>query len=215
MRTYIATHTTIRHLETLDSTGFYQTGQGTMLIIIQHGKRNDDYLVPSPRGILINPFYRELVAMVNGTTTMSALGLGVRTGSIVWNQVREHLSDDEGILLIYASNLTDGTLTFPPLRGDKKQYVKGQTKPTISGPVILVDRGYGNARRFRFVYTELTNFYAENHLNVIYPRTPHAVDALRRVMTSVQDKRTEQWIQWCVPNGSMTSKDVETLLPIF
>jgi len=215
LRTYLAEKTTICHLETLDKPGFYQTGQDTMLIVLQNRKRNDDYLVPSPTGFFLNPFYRELAEMMKGTTTMAALGLGVKTGSIVWNQVKDHLSDDTGTLLLYASNLKDGELIFPPLRGGKKQYVTGMTKPTLSGPVILVDRGYGNALRFHFVYTERTDFYAENHINVIYPRTPEAVGALHRVMASVQDERTAQWIRWCIPNGSMSSTDVETLLPIF
>ena len=214
LRTYIAEHTTVRYLETLDKPGFYQTGQDTMLILLQNGKHNDDYLVPSPTGFFLNPFYRELAMMKVGTTTIAALGLGVKTGSITWNQVRDHLSD-EGTLLLYSSNIASGEVTFSPLRGGKKQYVTGITKPTLSGPLILIERGYGNASRFHFVYTELTDFYAENHINVIYPRTAEAVDSLRRVMTSLQDDRTAQWIRWCVPSGSMSSTELETLLPIF
>jgi len=223
LRTYIAEHTTVCYLETLDKPGFYQTGQDTMLIILQNGKHNDDYLVPSPTGFFLNPFYRELATMKAGTTTIAALGLGVKTGSITWNQVKDNLSD-EGTLLLYSSNIASGEITFPPLRGGKKQYVTGITKPTLSGPLILIERGYGNASRFHFVYTELTDFYAENHINVIYPRTAQAeeaeqateaADSLRRVMTSLQDERTAQWIRWCVPSGSMSSTELETLLPIF
>ena len=212
LRTYIAEHTTVRYLETLDKPGFYQTGQDTMLIILQNGKHNNDYLVPSPTGFFLNPFYRELATMKG--TTIAALGLGVKTGSITWNQVRDNLSD-EGTLLLYSSNIASGEITFPPLRGGKKQYVTGITKPTLSGPLILIERGYGNASRFRFVYTELTDFYAENHINVIYPRTVEAAESLRRVMNSLQDDRTAQWIRWCVPSGSMSSTELETLLPIF
>ena len=214
LRTYIAEHTTVRYLETLDKPGFYQTGQDTMLIILQNRKHNDDYLVPSPTGFFLNPFYRELATMKAGTTTIAALGLGVKTGSITWNQVKDRLSD-EGTLLLYSSNIASGEITFPPLRGGKKQYVTGITKPTLSGPLILIERGYGNASRFHFVYTERTDFYAENHINVIYPRTAEAADSLRRVMTSLQDDRTALWIRWCVPSGSMSSTELETLLPIF
>ena len=150
-----------------------------------------------------------------GSTTLADLGLGVKTGNVVWNQVKDALAD-EGTLLVYSSNLRNSELVLNNLSGnEKKQYVRGLTKPTLSGPVILVSRGYGNTFRFEAVLVDLAEFYAENHVNVIYPKVAEAGAHLARVMASFTDKRTAQFIQWFVGNGSLSATELETLIPIF
>jgi adenine-specific DNA-methyltransferase len=216
MRNYIQAHTTIKYVETLDKAGFYETGQATMLIILQKKKMNDDYIFRCKRGnIYISPYYKELYDITKDTQTIADLGLGVKTGNIVWNQVKEKLSD-KGTLLIYSSNIKNSELKIDNLCGtEKKQYVKESTKPTLSGPVILVERGYGNTFSFNSVLVDLKDFYAENHINVIYPKTPEAVDNLKRVMKSFQDKRSLEFMKWFIGNGSVSATDLETMVPIF
>jgi len=216
MRDYIAKHTTIRHLENLNKPGFYETGQETMLIVLQKKKVNDDYIFESKSGnTYISPYWRELADLTKNTKTLSDLGLGVKTGNVVWNQVKENLSDN-GTLLIYSSNIKDCELKLDNLGGkERKQYVSGLTKPMLDGPVILVDRGYGNSYSFNSVLVTMKNFYAENHVNVIYPKTPAAVGALERVVKSFQDERSQTFIKYFIGNGSISATDLETLMPIF
>ena len=217
MRDYIQANTTIRHLETLDKPGFYETGQETMLLILENTKRNDDYLFRSKCGaIYLSPYYRELHALTQNTTSLAELGLGAKTGTVVWNNVKENLSDTAGTLLVYSSNIVNCELKVDNMRGkEKKQYVTDLTKPTLSGPVILFERGYGNSLRFNFVLVELQGFYAENHVNVIYPKTPEAAANLGRVVKSFQDERTLQFIKWFIGNGSISSTDLEENICIF
>jgi adenine-specific DNA-methyltransferase len=216
MRNYIQKHTTICHVETLDKPGFYETGQETILIVLQKKKYNDNYIFKSSSGnIYISPYYKELYEITAGTKTLSQLGLGVKTGNIVWNQVKANLSDT-GTLLIYSSNINNSQLKLNNLGGKiKKQYVKDITKPTLSGPVILVERGYGNSYSFNYVYIDLKDFYAENHINVIYPKTPDSVKYLEHVVKSFQDPRSQKFIQWFLGNGSISATELETLVPIF
>jgi len=216
MRDYISKHTTICHLENLNKPGFYETGQETMLMILQKQKRNDDYLFKPKQGIVyMTPLYKELYTITRNTTTLQELGLGVKTGNLVWNQHKPNLSD-EGTLLIYSSNINHSELTLHNLGGSvKKQYIKNVTKPTLSGPVILVERGYGNSYRFNSVLVELKDFYAENHLNVIYPKTPEATVHLERVLRSFQDERSMTFIKGVIGNGSVSATYLETLMPIF
>jgi adenine-specific DNA-methyltransferase len=134
---------------------------------------------------------------------------------MVWNQHKPNLSD-EGTLLIYSSNINQSELTLHNLGGTvKKQYIQNVTKPTLSGPVILVERGYGNSYRFNSVLVELKDFYAENHLNVIYPKTPEATVHLERVLKSFQDERSVTFIKGVIGNGSVSATYLETLMPIF
>ena len=221
MRDYIYKNTHIRYVETLNKPGFYETGQETTLLILQKKEvstpSSNEYIFrPIPRAIFISPFYVELQNIIRDTTTIAALGLGVKTGNVVWNQVKEHLVD-EGTLLVYSSNINKCQLKLDNLGGTvRKQYVSNLDKPTLTGPVILVERGYGNSFSFNSVLVEMTaGFYAENHLNVIYPKTPEAIPNLQKVITSFRDERSKQFIKWFVGNGSLSATELETLMPIF
>lgn len=225
MRDYIYKNTTIKYLETLNKPGFFETGQETMLIILQKSKdaravaadaAADPYIYKANNGnIYISPFYTELREITKGTETIQSLGLGVKTGNIVWNQVKSKLST-EGTLLIYSSNIKGSVLALNNLKGEeKKQYVKGIDKPTLNGPVILVERGYGNNYTFNAVLVDLKNFYAENHLNVIYALEKHNEKHIQTVLKSFSDPRMSQFIEWFVGNGALSATELETLVPIF
>ena len=229
MRNYIHKHMTILHLETLCKPGFFETGQETMLIVLQKEKRNDDYIFMAKDTIYLSPFYKELREITKNTTTLSELGFGVKTGNVVWNQVKDHLIDNEQKeqkdkfkdkknktnLLIYSSNITNCELKLNNLRGEKKQYVLNIDKPTLNGPVILVERGYGNSFHFNFVVTEEQDFYAENHINVIYPLSKEAAKKMDWIVKSFKDERHINFIRWFLGNGSMPASDLQSMIPIF
>lgn len=216
IRNYIQKNTTICHVESLDKPGFYETGQNTMLLILQKKKTNDNYIFKAKNGnIYISPYYKELYELTLNTKTLGDLGLAAKTGNIVWNQIKENLSD-KGTLLIYSSNITNSELNLNNLLGnEKKQYVKNIDKPTISGPVILVERGYGNSYKFNAILVDLKDFYAENHINVIYPKTADGVKNLSRVLESFRDERSLKFVRWFLGNGSISATELETIIPIF
>ena len=214
MRDYIQKYTTILHLEHFNKPGFYETGQETVLIILQKNKVNDNYIFNSNGTTYISPFYKELYSITQNSTTLYALGLRVKTGNIVWNQVKPKLAD-EGTLLIYSSNIKNSELTLNNLGGIKKQYVTDIKKPVLDGPVILVERGYGNTYKFNNVLVHMNNFYAENHINVIYPNTPADSVNLVKVINSFKDARSIQFIKWFIGNGSVSLTNLEKNMPIF
>ena len=48
-----------------------------------------------------------LKAMFENATTLEKMGLKVKTGQVVWNEVKEELSvDTENTILVYNSNIT-------------------------------------------------------------------------------------------------------------
>jgi adenine-specific DNA-methyltransferase len=219
MRDYIEKNTTILHLENLNKPGFYETGQEVALLVLQKKKSNNNFIFKAKNGsAYVSPFYEELQELTKGTVSLVDLGLAAKTGNVVWNQVKDNLSNTPGTLLIYSSNINDSILTLNNLNGEeKKQYVTGLTKPKLSGPVILVERGYGNSFSFNTVLVTEKEFYAENHVNVIYAKTPglETEEKLKRVIKSFHDPRTEQFVKWFSGNGMLCATDLETLIPIF
>jgi len=220
MRDYIEANATICYLEVLDKAGFFETGQPTALMILQKKRAPTipPYIFHSALGITyITPYWKELKDLTANTTTLSSLGLGVKTGSVVWNQEKDNLTEDsKETLLIYASNIKNSELKLNNLLGiEKKQYIKKMTKPTLDGPVILVERGYGNGFSFNAVLCTLEKFYAENHLNVIYARSKENEKNLEQVLESFKDKRSMEFINMFIGNGMMSSTELETLMPVF
>ena len=214
MRKYIYDNCSIQFVETLD-VKYYETGQDTMLIVIKKEKDSShQYFYKN----YITPYYQELNELVIGTTTIKDLGLFVKTGDVVWNQEKDKLSN-EGTLLIYSTNIIDGTLVLDNILSnklEKKQYIKDYHKTPIKGKAILVNRGYGNAKyKFNYVYVDLKEFYGENHVNMILPKNIESEKNLELVKKSFDDIRTSEFIQKFVGNGAMSKTEIETILPIF
>jgi len=222
-------------LKIIEKPGFHDTLQDVVLLVLQKKKSHDNFILKTTNGSsYLTPFYKELRELLKSTTTIENLHLGVKTGDVVWNQVKDQLRD-EGILLIYSNNIQDGKLVTGNIssgkEGKKKQYIKenfcrkeatGDKEPKgvppLIGKTILVNRGYGNngnSYAFNFLTVDLPKYYAENHVNVIYPKTTAHADNLTRVEKSFNDERTSQFIKWFVGNGALSARELQCVVPIF
>jgi len=224
-RDYIIKYTTILHLENLES-GFYDTLQDTMLIVVQ----NTLPKIPAFSFCLhgqhyISPNAKELADITKGTTTLSKLGLNVKTGDVVWNQEKPSLHETEGTLVIYMNNIVNNTLVlnnFPQPkngeRSDKKQRIKDFKRKPMKGPAIVVSRGYGNAHykiSYVFIPEGHEEFYGENHTNVITAINEESKKNFARVCASFNDPRTARFLDMFVGNCALSKTELESVLPIF
>lgn len=211
-RKYMYKNTTILHLENV-SANFIDTAQNTMIMIVKNTPSDKNYFIQFDGNLCLNPYYKEILAIKNTSTTIKELNATVKTGEIVWNQHKSNLTNlDEGTLLIYSSNIVNNELVLNNLNGEKKQYIKNITKKPTSEPAILVSRGYGNNYNFSFTMIENKTFYGENHVNVI---TAPNKDILHRIMRSFTDERTHKFIKYYTGNGAMSKSEIESILPIF
>jgi adenine-specific DNA-methyltransferase len=208
-RKYIAENNTILHLENLD-THYFETTQKTMLLVLKKGKENDDYLFKRADNIYITPYFKELNRLIENTTTLNELGFKIKTGEVVWNQEKNNLSDTDGTLVIYTSNIINNKLVLNNLSGEKKQYIQNFKKPLTKGPAIVISRGYGNNYRFSFTVVEDIEFYGENHINVV-----SGGKDIHKVTNSFNNKKTEEFIKYFVGNGALSKTELEYILPIF
>lgn len=216
MRKYIAKHCTITFLQSLD-VKYYQTAQDTMVLILENKPDPlQNFILQRNDCFYLTPNKQQLSKILQNTTTLKDLGFQVKTGDVVWNQEKEKLVKTEGTLLIYSSNIVDSALVLDNLQGvEKKQYIKDYKKPPQTGPTILVNRGYGNVFSLNFALVENKTFYAENHVNMIIPTTDQAKQQINAVITSLSDKRTQEFIELFVGNGALSKTELESVLPIF
>jgi adenine-specific DNA-methyltransferase len=214
-RKYIATNTTIVHLEELD-VSYYDTTQRTILLVIKNCVSvRKPYIFKKNTNVYITPFYKELKQLTKSATNLQSMGFGVKTGEVVWNQEKDKLADD-GDLIIYTTNIVDKKIVLNNLNKNKKQYIRGFKNDPMVGPAILVSRGYGNLYRFSYaVIKEEIAFHGENHINVIYPVTPEAKGHIEIVRKSFDNPKTTQFIKYFIGNGAISKTEIETILPIW
>ena len=214
-RKYISKNCTVLHVETIDAK-YYETGQKTMILILRkETPRNQNFLLSLGDSVYITPDYADLQECIRGASTLHDLGFSVKTGDVVWNQEKDKLTNEPrgAERIIYTSNIgEDGALTFDPLKGGKKQYIRGFQKETVCGPAIVVSRGYGNNYSFDWALVPAgTRFYGENHVNVV-TGPPECID---RVVASFRSERTRTFISMFVGNGALSKTELETIFPIF
>jgi adenine-specific DNA-methyltransferase len=156
-----------------------------------------------------------LRGLLEGSTTLKSLGYSVKTGSVVWNQHKDKMTDDNTKpLLIYNSNVgADHTFVLKTFSNpEKKPYINlpnGQTDP-----VIVVNRGNGNTA-YSLTYAFIDGrqpYFVENHLNVIHK--PTGAD-YPRILRSLQDPRTTEFLKLFIGNGGLSKTELENFLPIY
>jgi len=205
---------------------FLDTEQATFGLIL----RKHDTEVPSvtecAHSIFFNGHYiftpdaRQLKALFAHSTTIEKMGLKVRTGQIVWNQVKEELTEyNKATLLVYNSNLTkENTLEIKSFKNDeKKQYIKRAGR---SDPVLVVNRGNGNSEyKLQYAIVRHTPFLIENHLNEIYSpegKTEHTLlELYETIIRSFKHPNTQQFIDIFLGNNSLSKTELETIFPIY
>lgn len=229
-RAYIRDHTTVLHVENLN-VRYIDTAQDTMLLVVRNTSDSRPaaerpYIwSPVPSITVLSPAATRLRALASNATTLAALGLAVKTGKVVWNQVKEALSATTGVPVLYTGNIgADHRIVLKAdgdLGGGKKQYVDAEkakiTAEPLCGPAILISRGYGN--KYKFMYGVVDDpafrFYGENHTNVIWPTTEAARAHMGRVLTALEDPRMAEFVQLFAGNGAISKTELETVLPIF
>ena len=92
----------------------------------------------------------KLKSLFLNSTSLESLGFKVSIGSVVWNQCKELLTnDDSKTRLIYSSSIENNSLTLQTYKNDeKKNYIN---KKGIRRPMIVINRGYG-VGQYKFNY---------------------------------------------------------------
>jgi hypothetical protein len=216
MRRYLIKNTKVLAVEPLNGS-YIETQQATFILVVQEAwgsSNSNDFFLERGDNIYLTPYKTELTSLLKNSSTLFELGFEVKTGEVVWNQEKDKLTD-EGTLLIYSANFKDGNIVLG-VNEPKKQYITGFKKSPLSGKAILINRGYGNAAySLNSVLVDYDSFYAENHVNVVRPKTRESELLIEKVYKSLQSAKTARFIGMFIGNNALSKNEIESCLPIW
>ena len=201
---------------------FIDTQQSTFGIIIKNSPKEEcNYSIKFNDNFMFTNDALFLKSLLEGTTTLEKLGLGVRTGNIVWNQHKDELTDDQNeTILLYNTNLTkEHTIELKTFKNDEKhQYIK---KDGRIDTILVVNRGNGNSA-YKLNYALISNmgpYLIENHLNEIYPikqiKKQSLIILFNKIIQSFENPKTQQFIDLFLGNNGLSKTELETIFPIY
>lgn len=219
VRKYIIEKYTIMDIVSFTGTKWLNTNQKTIGLIIQNKIPIDNHLYTfNIQDCCFLNTEENIKLIQNQNQTIKSMGFKIKTGEIVWNNVKDKLSTNPTeFVLIHNSFLKDNKLVFP--KECNKMYIRsdGFESWVIDEPVILINRGNGNNGNLKiaFVYVDPNDYsnklLAENHLYKIFNNSSNQLFELYH---SLCDEKTTQFIQLCNGSGFITKKFIECI-PFF
>ena len=218
LRDFILTMCRVESLRILPAADLFEGASQTVMLLRLVKGEADDGVHLFRRG----PFRlfcqdpARLHVLFEGATTLDDLGYCVRTGSVVWNQVRDQLTDEPqgAVRLIWAHNLAAGALDFRGKPG-KPAFVRG--RQPLKGPAIVVNRvtGLGQKARLRAALVPRDmEFLGENHVNVVRPPEGMGEAEVGHVVAALLSERAIAAVRELTGNTQISSLELQHLVPI-
>ena len=208
---------------------FLETQQSTFGILLRKktnvpnvSRTECDFSVKFGDNFVFSENSARLKDLFVGSTSLKNLGLRVKTGTVVWNQHKDILTDDTSCaLLVYNTNISkNNSFHVCEFSNDeKKQYIQMDGS---RDRILVVNRGNGNAA-YKLTYALLggetmPEYLVENHLNMICSDTliGEELDRLyAMIIASFSNPKTQEFIQTFLGNNGLSKTELETIFPIF
>lgn len=224
-RHYINKHFQILDIVDCVSSKYIETQQPTIVLIIKKAGTsgaNEDYVLERSNFTIFATKTNciKLKNLFLNSTSLESLGFKVSIGSVVWNQCKELLTnDDSKTRLIYSSSIENNSLTLQTYKNDeKKNYIN---KKGICRPMIVINRGYG-VGQYKFNYcliNEEYDYLVENHLITIEYTKELPKDELikqyKKIIASLNHSNTVEFVATYFGNAAINSSELSQILPIY
>jgi len=218
-RKYIIEHFHI--LTIMDCNDKYiETQQDTIIIIIQNKSLPSLEFYKTISNFTLfgtETNIKTLQVLYEQSATLDTLGFDVHVGTIVWNQCKQELSDDDTkTRLIYSSDIVNNELSKKTYKNkDKKNYIE---RDGLSEPLLVINRGYGKGKyTFNYCIVRHSSYLIENHLICIKPREPmdNLMEHYDTIVRSFQHKKTQEFIDIYFGNNAINTIELCKILPIY
>lgn len=222
LREYIIKNSSLEYLHIIDGAdNFHLANQKVMLIILKktNSKKSSKYIFKKNGITIFTEDKKFLNKAYKNTVSLKDIGYTVKTGSIIWNEHKEKLTNDKNnsTLLIWASNINNGKIIIGYTKG-KPQYIKNVSNDLIiKSRVVVVNRITGSSKEIN-IKAAIVNekeFVCENHVNVIYmSKNANCNYSLEDIFKALQDKTNIKVMRLISGNTQISKTELERLLPI-
>ncbi len=222
LREYIIKNASLEYLHIIDGAdNFHSANQKVMLIILKktNSKKSSKYIFEKNGITIFTEDKKFLNNAYKNTVSLKEIGFGVKTGSIVWNEHKEKLTNDKNnsTLLIWASNIIDGKIRIPNTK-NKPQYIKNIPSNLImKSRVVAVNRITGSSKdiNIKSAIVDKKEFVCENHVNMIYPlKNANQNYSLEDILNSLRYEANIKVMRLISGNTQVSKTELERLLPI-
>ena len=222
LREYIIKNSSLEYLHIIDGAdNFHLANQKVMLIILKktNSKKSSKYIFKKNGITIFTEDKKFLNKAYKNTVSLKDIGYTVKTGSIIWNEHKEKLTNDKNnsTLLIWASNINNGKIIIGYTKG-KPQYIKNISNDLIiKSRVVVVNRITGSSKdiNIKAAIVNEKEFVCENHVNVIYmSENANCNYSLKDIFKALQDKTNIKVMRLISGNTQISKTELERLLPI-
>ena len=222
LREYIIKNSSLEYLHIIDGAdNFHLANQKVMLIILKktNSKKSSKYIFKKNGITIFTEDKNFLNKSYKNTVSLKDIGYTVKTGSIIWNEHKEKLTNDKNnsTLLIWASNINNGKIIIGYTKG-KPQYIKNISNDLIiKSRVVVVNRITGSSKdiNIKAAIVNEKEFVCENHVNVIYmSKNANCNYSLEDIFKALQNKTNIKVMRLISGNTQISKTELERLLPI-
>lgn len=221
LREYIIKNSSLEYLHIIDGAdNFHLANQKVMLIILKktNSKKSSKYIFKKNKITIFTEDKNFLNKSYKNTVSLKDIGYTVKTGSIIWNEHKEKLTNDKNnsTLLIWASNINNGKIIIGYTKG-KPQYIKNISNDLIiKSRVVVVNRITGSSKdiNIKAAIVNEKEFVCENHVNVIYmSKNANCNYSLEDIFKALQDKTNIKVMRLISGNTQISKTELERLFP--
>ena len=204
---------------------YIETGQDTIVLIIQRRKKrtiNIKYVLKFEGNTIFNTKegIKKLKEYYKDATTLKNMKFSAGIGNVVWNQVKDKLTNDNtNTRLVYSSDIVDNKLSIKEYKNPtKKNFIEQEGSTDL---LLVVNRGYGKGK-YKFSYCLIDTekeYLVENHLICI-----KSLEKLERhvllekynlIINSLKSEKTKSFIELYCGNNALNTKELAEVVPIY
>lgn len=198
---------------------YLETQQDTIVLIVQKSESrcNSDYVMKLKENTIFGTknTIKELKKLCKNKSSLEELDFKVSVGNVVWNQVKDKLTDDESkTRLIYSSDIVNNNLVLKKYKNDeKKNFIdkKGSTEP-----ILVVNRGYG-VGDYNFSYCLIEGggqeYLIENHLICIKytGESENEIEKYNELVEKLNHPDTKKFIDLYFGNNAINTTELRII----
>ena len=225
LREHICNHFKIVVIKDFSGERYIETGQETIVMIIQKKDKkvnNEKYAIKFAENTIFNTRENivELKKYFENAMTLKMMQFDVKVGNVVWNQVKDKLTEDGSqTRLVYSSDIVDNKLSIKQYRNpEKKNYIQQEGSKDL---LLVVNRGYGKGK-YKFSYCLIDTdkeYLIENHLICIKSLEDLSRDLLlekyKLIIESLKSDKTKKFIELYCGNNALNTTELRDIVPIY